>query len=370
MKRRLSESLSVLCLSLLLASLGFVAPAFGDSVNTALRQVTQLADGVYSIRHQDPTDDFPDGNTTVIIGSREVFVVDSCYLPSSAKRDIDDIRQWTSKPVRYLLNSHWHNDHNGGNKVYKDAFPALDILAHTETRAMMDMRIPSYVARYTDDNSVFGKDRARLRTIIETGKDETGKPLTDKARAEAARELALKERALMEFRQFAYQAPTMTFDSELNVDLGNREVQLKFLGRGNTGGDVVAYLPAEKILIAGDLLDHPIPYAFGGHPSEWIHTLERIAQMDANVIVPGHGDILRDKTYLNNVIDLLKMIVTKVNAEISRKGSAATLEDVTRSIDLSDLRRKMAGDDKDNLEFFDASMSSLIRLVFNEVKAR
>ena len=69
-------------------------------------------------------------------------------------------------------------------------------------------------------------------------------------------------------------------------------MQLRFLGRGNTGGDVVAYLPAEKILIAGDLLDHPVPYAFGGYPHEWIRTLQAMALLDFATVVPGHGRVL------------------------------------------------------------------------------
>ena len=82
-----------------------------DSGKSLKRTVTKLADGIYTIRHKDAPDTFPQGNTTVIIGDREVLVVDSCYLPSSAREDIADIRTWTNKPVRYLVNTHWHFDH-------------------------------------------------------------------------------------------------------------------------------------------------------------------------------------------------------------------------------------------------------------------
>jgi cyclase len=80
------------------------------------RQVTKLADGVYEIQHKNSNDGNVNGNTTVIIGDREVFVVDSCYLPSAAREDIAQIRQWTDKPVSYLLNTYFHNDHNNGNR--------------------------------------------------------------------------------------------------------------------------------------------------------------------------------------------------------------------------------------------------------------
>src|SRR5438132_1363160 len=79
-------------------------------------QVTKLAEGVYAIEHKDVPGGFESGNTTVIIGERQVFVVDSCFLPSAARKDIAQIREWTDKPVSFVLNTHFHNDHNLGNR--------------------------------------------------------------------------------------------------------------------------------------------------------------------------------------------------------------------------------------------------------------
>lgn len=107
------------CALLLLA-----ASAMGaDSTATKTRTVTKLADGVYEIRHPDAPDTFPQSNTTVIIGDEAVLVVDSCLLPSAAREDVAQIRQWTDKPVTWLLNTHWHFDHTLGNATYQAAFP-------------------------------------------------------------------------------------------------------------------------------------------------------------------------------------------------------------------------------------------------------
>src|SRR4030095_8848336 len=99
--------------------------------------VTRIAEGVSAIRHVDSPDTNPQGNTTVIMGERDVLVVDSGYLPSSAAEDIAQIRQWTQRPGRYLLNTHWHPDHQRGNSVYVDAFPGIAIVAHRETAKLM-----------------------------------------------------------------------------------------------------------------------------------------------------------------------------------------------------------------------------------------
>jgi hypothetical protein len=141
--KKFRASFFLLLVSLLIA----IGPALGDSAVTNERRVTKLADGVYSIEHKYLNDGNSSGNTTVIIGEREVFVVDSCYRPSSALEDIAQIRQWTSKPVGYLLNTHFHNDHNNGNRTYLDAFPLLAIIAQEETKKDMDLIQPGNIER-------------------------------------------------------------------------------------------------------------------------------------------------------------------------------------------------------------------------------
>jgi hypothetical protein len=95
-----------------------------------------------------------------------------------------------------------------------------------------------------------------------------------------------------------------------------------------------------------------------------------MALLDVATIVPGHGEVQAGKAYLFEVIDLLQTVVTATNAAVSARGSAATAEDVAKSIDLGRFRSSMAGSDKDSQEFFDESIKSLIRIVFAEVKAR
>ena len=354
----------------LVALSAFSRTACGDPGAVRNRSTAQLAEGVYAIQHEDGTDDFPQGNTTVIIGAREVMVIDSCYLPSSARADIAQIRAWTDKPVKYLVNTHWHNDHIGGNAAYLAAFPGLAILAHPQTREMMDLRIPGYVTRYIDEASAMAAQRRVLQAQVDGGTDESGKTLSVAERTEARNSLARYRNAVDEFKSFRYQSPTVTFESELKIDLGNREVRVRHPGRGNTGGDLIAYLPQEKILVTGDLLDHPVPYAFGGYPSEWAATLGRLAGLDIVAIVPGHGGVLRDKTHLRRVARLISRVVEGVNALLATRGSAATVEEARNAIDLSEFRQAMAGDDKESAEFFDASMASLVRIAFNEARQR
>ena len=342
---------------------------FADSSITRERTVTKLAEGVYVIRHKDAPDAFPQGNTTVIIGDNEVFVVDACYLPSSASEDIAQIRTWTDKPVRYLLNTHWHYDHTMGNGVYAAAFPSLTIIAHHETRNQIAGYNPGWFERFPTRAATF-------KQYLESGKDGNGKVLTEGERKEFEEAIRGIEPVHAEFKKLVDKMPNLTFDSELTVDIGNREVHIKHLGRGNTAGDAIVYLPKERILVAGDLLDHPIPYLGGGYPSELFGTLKRMALIDAKAIVPGHGNVLHDKRHLHNVTEFVSVVVSQVSKEVHRLGNNSqkfeeVKEAVQKAIDLESWRKTFAGDNKDDRDFFDSfSLPGLIRASFAETWRR
>jgi glyoxylase-like metal-dependent hydrolase (beta-lactamase superfamily II) len=335
----------------LLVALGAIFLADGaavaDSSVTTQRSVTKVADGVYSIRHVDAPDTNPQGNTTVIIGERAVLVVDSSYLPSSAAEDIAQIRRWTDRPVRYVLNTHWHPDHQRGNSVYVDAFPDVSIVAHVETARLMASYDAANRERYPK----------RLQAMQAT--------LAQKPDAELQKTVDGRNRVLAELERSRLQLPTLTFDSELNLDLGNRVVEIRHSGTGDTRGDAWAWLPQEQVLVTGDVLAAPVPYFFAGYPEGLAHTLHRLLELDAKAIVPGHGDVMRDKTYMRAVLEMVETIVGQVNAAVVRIGSlSARLEDVRPQIDVAEYRRRFAGDDPHNQEYFDESIEGLIKDAF------
>jgi cyclase len=342
-----------------------VGPALGDSAVTNQRRVTKLADGVYSIEHKYLNDGNSSGNTTVVIGEREVFVVDSCYRPSSALEDIAQIRQWTNKPVGYLLNTHFHNDHNNGNRTYLDAFPSLAIIAQEETKKDMDLIQPGNVERAPGEVAAF-------IAAFKQGKGQDGHQLSEDEKNQYQAMIPGLEQVLAEFKTMVYQPPTLVFTDRLDIDIGNREVQVKYLGRGNTAGDAIVYLPKEKILVAGDLLVNPIPFTGDGYPSEWVQTLHKMAELDATAIVPGHGPIMHDKAYLNLVADLLQSTVDQVHARIRQIGfpGAHTVDDVKGSVDLTPFRRQFAGDNKDLQSQFDDMTGQLVKITFSEAAQR
>jgi cyclase len=340
MKYRLRSG--ILCTITLAAS-----AAVADSSVTQQRSVTKVAEGVYAIRHVDSPDTNPQGNTTVIIGERDVLVIDSGYLPSSAAEDIAQIRRWTNRPVRYLLNTHWHPDHQRGNSTYVDAFPEVAIVAHRETAKLMATYDAANRERYPK----------RVRSMQEK--------LAAKPDAELQKTFDGQSRVLAEVERSRLQLPTLTFDSELSVDLGNRIVEIRHSGIGDTRGDAWAYLPKEQILVTGDVLVAPVPYFFAGYPEGLARSLHGLLELDVKAIVPGHGDVMHDKTYLRAVLEMVETVVGQVNAAVVRIGSlSARLEDVRPQIDVAEYRRRFAGDDPHNQEYFDESIEGLIKDAF------
>jgi glyoxylase-like metal-dependent hydrolase (beta-lactamase superfamily II) len=336
----------------------FAVTAAADSSATKQRSDWTVGEGIHVIRHADAPDGNPQGNTAVVIGERDVLVVDSGYLPSSAREDIRQIRQWTDKPVRYLLNTHWHPDHQRGNAAYVEAFPGITIVAHSETSRLMALYEAGNLVRYP-------LRQAALRKQVATGKGEDGKRLSEDELRTLRQTYAGQQKVLDELQGSRMQLPTLTFDHSIDIDLGNRRVEISHLGPGDTLGDAWAYLPEEKLLITGDVLTAPVPYFFAGYPAELAKTLRFLNQLDALVIVPGHGDVMHDKTYLRSVLALLDTVIAQVNTEIARRGSlSARLEDVRKAIDTGKYRRQFAGDDPDSQAYFDESIEGLIKDAF------
>jgi cyclase len=339
------------------------------SVDSKVRTAARVADGIYVIHHADAPNGYPQGNTTVVVGGRSVLVVDAPYLPSSAREDIAQIATWTSKPVQYLVNTHWHFDHTFGNGAYAAAFPGLTIVSHRGTPVQMR----GWNASWREG---FSQRSVELKGRLDRNVDAAGKPLAPADRARLETQVGIRDRIWSEFASYAVPLPTLAFDAELELDLGNRVVRLLHLGRGNTDGDAVVHVPDARVVATGDLLAHPVPYLAGGHPSELVRALKAIDTMDVAIIVPGHGAVLRDKSYLREVAEFVELVVGQVNRDFFRLGTSWTNVDqvqasVTAGIDLPRWRSRFTHGDARNGSFFDGfTFPGLIQAAYAEAWGR
>ena len=350
---------SIITLSLL------VIDATTLRAQTAPSGMTKVGEGVYVIVHRDATEEWPQGNTTVVVGESAVLVVDAAYLPSAARADIALIRGVTTKPVRFLVNTHWHYDHNNGNAEYVKAFPGIQIVAHAETRRIMDVNGPGYFAAVVDSGSAWNRTLRELKARLAAGKAESGAALTEAERRALTENIAAREVEQRELRTATYSGPTLTFDRTVVFDLGGRDVQVMNFGRGNTPGDAVVHLPAERIVVAGDLVVAPVPFAFNSYPAQWIVALRSLAGLDGRIIDPGHGPIMRDDAYVRELIALLESAVSQARVLARRR---VPLEQAVKQIELEPFRARFARGDRVMNTWFDELVGALPERAYREAR--
>ncbi|HEU4995260.1 MAG TPA: MBL fold metallo-hydrolase [Gemmatimonadaceae bacterium] len=310
-----------LCVAALLAWPSSRVYAQADSGAT----VERLADGVYAIIHRDAFQLWPKGitlaphsNTGVIVGDDGVLVVDATYLPSRARADIALIRQITSKPVRYLVNTHWHSDHTNGNGAYVEAFPRIAILSARANRQFTDINQEGRRSAARSTASFSLNVIGQLEVMLQGGRDSAGRQLSTLERGSLAANIAERRNVLLELGALVNAPPSVVFDDAMTVYLGRKRVDLVNRGRGNTPADVTVYLPDDRVLFAGDLVVMPVPYAFGTNPVPWIGALRAIESTSIEFLVPGHGPVQRDLAYVRQVRELFEAATARVEALVRR----------------------------------------------------
>jgi glyoxylase-like metal-dependent hydrolase (beta-lactamase superfamily II) len=325
-----------------------LASAPGEGLPQKAYEVVKLADGVYAFVWKDPIENLIESNSLFVINDRDVLVVDTGMVPSTARVMAAELRKLTDRPVRYVVTTHWHDDHHGGNEVYRELWPGVEFVAHRDTRE--DVLAQTYAPRPKEIVDLETQAK-KYAAWAESGKDDDGKPLEPSRRARAAEIAALDLALAPELRAIRETPPDFTFTDRLVLHRGSRTIEILWLGRGNTRGDVVVFLPKERIAATGDLFVQPVPFGIASYYEEWVATLGRVDALAADVLVPGHGLVQRDRAYLRQVQALLVALVEQVRAAVA---AGATLEETRDRVKLADWKTKFAGDDTAKQRAFDA----------------
>ena len=340
-------------------------PARPDSM--AIEKVT-LADGIYLFRAPSTLDLWTSSNSVVVVNDSDVVVFDSNARTSTSRLVIAEIRKITNKPVRVLINSHWHMDHWMGNAAYADAFPGLQIIATTETRDYM-ARLP---LEFFVNSAGAVRAKAALDTALAKGKLADGSPLTPERRRQLEADLAESVALGSELSGTRQVLPTFTFDDTMRFRRGTREFRL-FSATGDASGSAALYLPNERLLVTGDVLVRR-ENGTGAQPwttnsyriTPWLASLRAMEALDAGIIVPGQGPALHDKTYLRMTIALYETIIRQVHAALEH--GATRLDQVKAAVKLDDIRQQFTGGDPALNTRFDNVASDLIRRVAQEAR--
>jgi glyoxylase-like metal-dependent hydrolase (beta-lactamase superfamily II) len=291
-------------------------------------------------------------NSVAVIDDAGVLVFDTTTRPSTARTLIAEIRKITDKPVRWVVNSHWHPDHWTGNEVFASAFPGLEIIATEQERNFM-LNMSAMWAK-----TLPPQIEAMTKALADN------KDLTPKKRAAEEEELQRSREMVAEMLGAKRVYPTLTYTDQLTLHRGTREFRLMSV-TGDAQGTTVLYLPREKILVTGDTVSHPLPY-WTPPLSQHARSLRMLARVDADIIVPGHGPAFRDKDFMNLEADFFESVLKRVTAAL--RSGAVTIDEVAAQVNLDDFRDKFAHGDAELAASFPAYTKNMVRKAYIEAR--
>ncbi len=235
----------------------------GPDGGDARFDIKKVADGVYAAVASPAYK--VNCNTAIIENADGVMVVDTHSKPSAAKVIIERLREMTRKPVRYVVNTHFHWDHWHGNEAYPAAYPDAEIVTNQITREAM---LKKGLKRIQDHVRQVPGEIAKLTADIQAA--------SPAQRGKLEADLRLAESYLGEVRALKPALPTIAFEKTMKLYRRDREIHLLHLGRAHTEGDVFVYLPKEKVVITGDAMIGWTPYMGDGYPEDWAGTLDNL----------------------------------------------------------------------------------------------
>jgi cyclase len=288
-------------------------------VSGKVYQFAKIADGVYYATSNGPM--AAGGNHPIIVNENDVLLVDDGTTPAAARALLEDLKLITNKPVRWVVNTHFHYDHTDGNSIFG---PEVQIIGHEYVRKAILDDVLHHEPFLTSVGNM-AKQADALNKQIADEKD-AGK------RAALQAQLVAAQADLEQLKNIKPTPPTTTYSSRMTIHSGSREIQLLFLGRGHTQGDTVVYLPKERIVCTGDLMESRLAYMGNGVFDEWVTTLDAVKELDFDTVLPGHGVPFHEKSLITAFQSYLKDLTSQV-AALRKQGLSA--EQAAQKVDLT-----------------------------------
>ncbi len=295
-----------------------------DTVVRGAHRFQKVADGVFYATASGSMN--VGANSPIIVTADEALVIDSEITPAAARALIADLKAVTDKPVRYVVDSHYHYDHSHGNQVFvRDA----QVIGHDNTRKRMMTNVLEQYTYLSSVQPVPARVEALKKRIAEE-KDPQQKTALER---QVANSLAYLEQV----KETIVTPPNVTFDKSMTLVRGGREMHIAYLGRGHTDTDIVVLLPKERIVCTGDLMESVVSYMGDSYPDDWIATLDRLKALDFDTVMPGHGVVFNGKTKIEAFQKYLRDVLTQVTA-LRKQGLSA--DDAAAKVDVTAYRNE------------------------------
>lgn len=312
-------------LSLVIAILAAGQIAAQESVvESDTHRFEEVAEGVWHVSGTGAVHTM--SNAMVLVGEFDTLVVDSHVTPAAARALIDSIPAVTDKPVRYLVNSHYHFDHAHGNQSFPEG---VEIIGHEFTRAKLNGDIGNVL-----EENTFRSFSDPVPTLVAQLEEQAANENDPRLRAELEERHRVQSDYMNAIQEVVPTPPNITLDRKMTlfqvVAGGSREIQLHHFGRAHTGGDVVIFLPEERVVFTGDMMLPGLAYMGDGHVDEWPAALEGLKTLDFDIWLPGHGPVMRSREFIDNfqayLRDFWPAVVEMYEEGIPAEEAAATID--------------------------------------------
>jgi len=280
----MQRDVAVLVIAAFTTAAGSWASACAREQRTSEVAFKQVAPDLYFLF------EFSSSNAVALTTAEGVLVIDTRQHPRDGEDLIRRIRAVTDKPIRWVINSHFHGDHHFGNGPFKAA--GATFVAQDETARLMEKVQPKEMARRQSFFKGRGYDPAEVRLVL----------------------------------------PDVTFNSEMTIHFGGREIRLAYLGPGQQVGDTFVFFPhARTVFTTGMFGPHSMPnMAFTPSVENWLALLDKVAAMDVDQILPAHGDVSTSK----DVKELSAMIADEYATVKDAIAKGVSLDDALKTLRL------------------------------------
>jgi cyclase len=318
------------------------ARAQAQTANANLFTIEKVAEGVFAALAKPQA--LTNSNAAIFVLDRDVLVVDAHSKPSAAAALLAQIKkEVTEKPVRYLVNSHFHWDHTQGDAAYKTASANVEIITSDATKQLM---------------AELQRDRLKeslesVPGLIDAVRSRLSRATTAQEREwcnDQLRQLAAYQE---EMKSYPLELPTVTFAKTHLVKDRSGELQLAFNGKAHTAGDVQVFSPSKKVVATGDAIIGFLPNLNDGFPRPWPKTIDTVGAWKFDHIIAGHGPVQHGRARMGQFRNYIEDLTARVERA---KKAGMTLPDLQKTITPASLGTLQSGGFgtfiADNLEKF------------------
>jgi len=303
------------------------AQAPGASAN--LFTIEKVADGVYAALARPQI--LTNCNAAIFVNSRDVLVVDAHSKPSAAAALIAQIKKdITTKPVRYLVNSHFHWDHTQGDAAYKASGAKVDIIASDVTKQLMTQLSRNRLKESLDGvPKLIDEVQVRLAKAASNADKERYTDLIRQLKAYQA-----------EMKSYTLELPTITFAKSHVIEDPAGDLHIEFHGRAHTAGDVAVFSPQKRVVASGDAIIGFLPNIADGYPRPWPATINSVGQLAFDHIIPGHGPVQHDRARMTQMRNYIEELTGRVE---EGKKAGKPLAELEKTLTMASIKTLQAG---------------------------